>query len=44
MIKAVNDNGFVATTISDLVAGAGVSRRSFYEHFANKEECLLATY
>jgi AcrR family transcriptional regulator len=44
MIKAVNERGFVATTISDLVAGAGVSRRSFYEHFENKEECLLATY
>ena len=44
MIKSVNENGFVATTISDLVAGAGVSRRSFYEHFANKEECLMATY
>jgi AcrR family transcriptional regulator len=34
----------VATTISDLVARAGISRRTFYEHFANKEECLLATY
>ena len=34
----------MATTISDLVASAGVSRRSFYEHFENKEECLLATY
>ncbi len=43
-IKAINERGFVATTISDLVAGAGVSRRSFYEHFENKEECLLATY
>jgi AcrR family transcriptional regulator len=43
-IKAVNERGFVATTISDLVANAGVSRRSFYEHFENKEECLLATY
>ncbi|MGC2373798.1 MAG: TetR/AcrR family transcriptional regulator, partial [Solirubrobacteraceae bacterium] len=43
-IQAVNERGFVATTISDLVAGAGVSRRSFYEHFENKEECLLATY
>src|ERR1700691_626786 len=43
-IKSVNERGFVATTISDLVAGAGVSRRSFYEHFENKEECLLATY
>jgi AcrR family transcriptional regulator len=44
MVKAVDERGFVATTISDLVAGAGVSRRSFYEHFENKEECLLATY
>lgn len=44
MIDAVNDSGFVATTISDLVTKAGVSRRSFYEHFENKEECLLATY
>ena len=43
-VKAVNERGFVATTISDLVANAGVSRRSFYEHFENKEECLLATY
>lgn len=43
-IKAVAEHGFVATTISDLVANAGVSRRSFYEHFQNKEECLLATY
>jgi AcrR family transcriptional regulator len=43
-IQAINERGFVATTISDLVARAGVSRRSFYEHFENKEECLLATY
>jgi len=44
MVQAVNERGFLATTISDLTAGAGVSRRSFYEHFANKEDCLLATY
>jgi AcrR family transcriptional regulator len=43
-IHAINERGFVATTISDLVKRAGVSRRSFYEHFENKEECLLATY
>jgi AcrR family transcriptional regulator len=43
-IEAVNERGFVATTVSDLVKRAGVSRRSFYEHFENKEECLLATY
>jgi AcrR family transcriptional regulator len=44
MIEAVNERGFVSTTISDLVTRAGISRRSFYEHFANKDECLLATY
>ncbi len=44
MIEAVNEQGFLATTIADLVARAGISRRSFYEHFQNKEECLLAAY
>jgi AcrR family transcriptional regulator len=44
IIEAVNEQGFTATTISDLVSRAGISRRSFYEHFQNKEECLLAAY
>jgi AcrR family transcriptional regulator len=44
MIKVVDERGFVACTISDLVEHAGVSRRTFYEHFANKEQCLLLTY
>ena len=44
MIEAVNERGFPATTISDLVSRAGISKRSFYEHFQNKEECLLAAY
>jgi AcrR family transcriptional regulator len=44
MVQAVNERGVVATTISDLVARAGISRRTFYEHFENKEACLLATY
>jgi AcrR family transcriptional regulator len=44
MVETVNERGFVASTISDLVKSAGVSRRSFYEHFENKEECLVAAY
>jgi AcrR family transcriptional regulator len=44
MIEAVDEHGFLATTIAELVTRAGISRRSFYEHFHNKEECLLATY
>ena len=27
-----------------MIRRAGVSRKAFYEHFANKEECFLATY
>jgi AcrR family transcriptional regulator len=44
MVQAVDERGFAQTTISDLVGRAGVSRRSFYEHFANKEECLLGAF
>jgi AcrR family transcriptional regulator len=44
MVQVVDERGAVATTISDLVARAGISRRTFYEHFENKEACLLATY
>lgn len=44
MIRCVDERGFVATTIADVVERAGVSRRTFYEHFENKEQCLLETY
>lgn len=44
MIEAIDERGFVACTIADIVERAGVSRRTFYEHFQSKEECLLATY
>jgi AcrR family transcriptional regulator len=44
MATAVADKGYAAVTISDVVAGAGVSKRTFYEHFTDKEACLLAGY
>jgi len=44
MVECVSEQGYVATTISELVSRARISRRSFYEHFHNKDECLLATY
>lgn len=40
----VAEKGYAATTIADIVAMAHVSKRTFYEHFAGKEECLLALY
>jgi AcrR family transcriptional regulator len=44
MIDSVGEKGYRATTISDVVGRAGVSRKTFYEHFPNKQECLLATF
>jgi AcrR family transcriptional regulator len=44
MAKAVADKGYADTTIADIVREAGVSRRTFYEHFATKPECFIALY
>jgi AcrR family transcriptional regulator len=44
MAHAVADKGYADTTIADIVREAGVSRRTFYEHFAGKAECLVALY
>jgi AcrR family transcriptional regulator len=44
MIELVGDQGYGATTITQLIALAGVSRKAFYEQFASKEDCFLATY
>ena len=44
MAKAVAAKGYGDTTIGDIVREAGVSRRTFYEHFSTKAECLIALY
>jgi AcrR family transcriptional regulator len=44
MIESVSQRGYHATTVAHVIALAGVSRRAFYELFANKEECFLSTY
>jgi AcrR family transcriptional regulator len=44
MASAVARKGYEAVTIADVVAEAGVSKRTFYEHFASKKACLLACY
>ena len=40
--RAVAEKGYARVTVSDIVAHAGVSRRTFYEQFEDKEDCLLA--
>jgi AcrR family transcriptional regulator len=41
---ATSAYGYSAMTVAEVIASAGVSRRTFYEHFANKEEAFLASY
>lgn len=38
------ERGYAEMTITGIVARAGVSRRTFYEQFAEKETALLAAY
>jgi AcrR family transcriptional regulator len=44
IIAAVAGNGYGETTIADIVGAAELSRKTFYEHFANKEKCFEAAY
>jgi AcrR family transcriptional regulator len=42
--RVVADKGYTRFTVADVIAAAGVSRETFYEHFADKEDCFLAAY
>lgn len=44
MAEVVQEKPYGAITIADIVRAAGVSKRSFYEHFDGKEACFLALY
>jgi AcrR family transcriptional regulator len=41
-VAAVAEKGYEASTVADALKLSGVSRSAFYEHFANKDECLVA--
>jgi AcrR family transcriptional regulator len=42
--RAVAEKGYAAATIDDIVRGAGVSKKTFYEHFRDKLDCFLGAY
>ncbi|SHN36702.1 TetR/AcrR family transcriptional regulator [Cryptosporangium aurantiacum] len=44
MAAALVEKGYGAVTIADIARHARVSKRTFYEHFADKQECFLAVY
>jgi AcrR family transcriptional regulator len=42
--QVVAEKGYGAATVADVIERAGVSRKTFYEHFRDKEACFLAAY
>src|SRR6516162_10790620 len=42
--EAVAELGYAEMSVEAIVVRAGVSRRTFYEHFKNKEDAFLAAY
>jgi AcrR family transcriptional regulator len=44
MASVVAERGYAAVTVSHVVRAAHVSRRTFYEHFEDKEDCFVETY
>lgn len=44
VMQVIARDGYAKTRIEDVIAVAGVSRRTFYDHFANKEAAFLAAY
>ena len=44
MVRVIAEKSYDGVTVADVVARAGVSRTTFYEEFANKDECLFAAY
>ena len=44
LAAAVDEKGYAAVTLSDVVRHARVSRRVFYANFESREECFLAAF
>jgi AcrR family transcriptional regulator len=42
MAAAIGEHGFRESTVADVVRHARTSRRTFYEHFASRQDCFIA--
>jgi AcrR family transcriptional regulator len=42
--QVVAEKGYGPATVADVIRRAGVSRKTFYEQFSDKEACFLAAY
>lgn len=44
MIAAANRHGYAGANVTQVIENAGVSRPTFYEYFADKDDCFVATH
>lgn len=44
MARTVAEQGYAATSVADVLQASRISRRTFYERFADKEDCFIAAY
>jgi len=44
MMRVATDKGYEASRVEDVLGLSGLSRWTFYEHFADKEECFLSVF
>jgi AcrR family transcriptional regulator len=44
VVRVSAANGYEATAVADILDEAGVGRESFYELFADKQDCMLAAH
>lgn len=44
LVASIEERGYTATTVADIVRTARVSKRTFYEHFSGKDDALRALY
>jgi AcrR family transcriptional regulator len=43
-VELGTERGFASLTLSDIVQRAGVARSTFYEYFADKQQCFLEAF
>jgi AcrR family transcriptional regulator len=44
VLDVVGERGYVAATVADVTAAAGISRTTFYEQFRSKEDAFLTAH
>lgn len=44
MAEAMADKGYAATSVADVLRRARVSRETFYQQFASKQDCFIAAH